>query len=181
MTNPTITIVPIDNTDIGIIRHIARSLEQAFQITTSIKSWETTFQTLPIPIYDRYHSTIILKYVCENRPEGANKILIITELDLFSPIFSCLFGEAQLDGTSSLFSLFRLRQEYYNLKTDQKILLSRCAKEAIHEVAHTLGMRHCCDKNCIMFPSLNIIDTDSKSTSFCANCRKLFSEKRHKF
>ena len=181
MTNKAITIVPIDDTDINIIRHIAGSLEKAFQIPTAIKSWKTIFQNMPIPIYDRYHSTIILKYVCENRPPDASKVLIVTELDLFSPIFTCLYGEAQLNGTCSLFSLARLRQEYYNLEPDKKILLSRCAKEAIHEVAHTLGMRHCCDKNCIMYPSTNIIDTDSKSTSFCSNCLKLFNERRVKF
>lgn len=180
MTQKAIIIVPIDDTDASIIQHIAKSLEEAFQLPTAIKSWKTIFQSMPIPIYNRYHSSIILKYVCENRPADASKILIVTELDLFSPVFSCLYGEAQLNGTCSLFSLHRLRQEFYNLNPDREVLLARCAKEAIHEVAHTMGMRHCCDKHCIMYPSANIIDTDSKSTTFCFNCSKTFKERKKK-
>jgi len=53
MTNKAITIIPIDDTDISIIQHIANSLEQAFQLPTAIKSWHTIFHNMPVSIYDR--------------------------------------------------------------------------------------------------------------------------------
>ena len=114
---------------------------------------------------------MVLKYLSENIPEDTYKTLAITDLDLYSPIFSCLYGEAQLGGKCALVSIFRMRQEYYNLRPDRELFLARCEKEAIHEMAHTMGLLHCNDINCIMFPSASIIDTDVKSNSFCPVCQ----------
>ena len=174
MINQIITIVPIGEVSSFILKHIKKTLEQKFNFTINILPWEKISRDVPVPVHgDRYNSTRILKYIADRVPENTLKLLAITELDLYSPIFSCLFGEAQLKGSCALVSLFRLRQEFYNLSPDRDLFLSRVEKEVIHEIAHTFGLLHCCDKNCIMYPSNNIIDTDSKSSSFCPKCIRL--------
>lgn len=174
MTDSIITIIPLGEVSSTILEFIEKTLEHTFNVTANIVPWQNTNSPLSKPLYGgKYNSTSLLMYLSERIHGDTLKLLAITEADLYSPIFSCMFGEAQLGGACALVSLHRLRQEYYNLAPDRDTFLSRCEKEVIHEMAHTFGLLHCSDKNCIMYPSSNIIDTDVKSNSFCPNCAGL--------
>ena len=174
MTDPIITIIPIGEVSANILEYIGKFLEHTFNVTTNIVPWQNINSHIPEPIYGgRYNSTSVLKYLSERVPGETLKLLAITESDLYSPIFACMFGEAQLGGACALVSLHRLREEFYDLAPDQNVFLSRLEKEVIHEIAHTLGLVHCSDRNCIMYPSSTIMDTDVKSNTFCPNCTPL--------
>ncbi len=171
MTDRTITIIPIDEINFPILEYIGKCLETTFDLETTIMTRQEIASHIPEPVYGgRYNSTNILKFMADRIPGSAFKLLAVTTLDLYSPIFSCFFGEAQLGGTCALVSLHRLKQEFYDLPPDQETFLARCEKEAIHEIAHTFGLLHCSNKHCIMYPSNNIIDTDVKSNTFCPDC-----------
>ncbi|MFN3466335.1 MAG: archemetzincin, partial [Candidatus Brocadiales bacterium] len=66
--------------------------------------------------------------------------------------------------------LCRLRQEFYGRPVDLTLLKERMVKEAVHEIGHVWGMRHCPDPCCVMFFSNSLADTDRKSDTFCKNC-----------
>jgi archaemetzincin len=95
----------------------------------------------------------------------------IVSSDLFIPILTFVFGEAQLHGACALVSTFRLRQEFYGLPADLELLKERLLKESAHELGHTLGIAHCDDYNCVMAPSHGIEWIDLKKRSFCPLCR----------
>lgn len=174
MAKQTITILPVGEVEASLLEYIGDCIKKVFNLNVKIVASQDILTEIPEPVFGgKFNSTTILKSLCENKPNDSHKMLAITEIDLYSPIFACFFGEAQLGGGCALISLHRLRQEYYNLEPDQPIFLSRCEKEVIHEISHTYGLVHCSDKNCIMYPSNNIIDTDVKSNSFCSNCRIL--------
>jgi archaemetzincin len=174
MAEKIIALVPIGKIDASLLKYISEYIRTNFKLNTrNLDCRDITGHDFE-PVYGgKYSSNRILKQLGRFRPNNMYKLLAITERDLYSPIFSCLFGEAQLGGCCALISLFRLRQEYYGLAPDINIFLTRCEKEVIHEIAHLFGLVHCADKNCIMYPSNNIIDTDVKSTSFCSNCLRL--------
>ena len=111
MTTRPITIIPIGNIETDIIERVTHSIARTFNITTRVESNLYMSRYIPNPIFGKHNATIILKYLCKELPEDFFKTLVITELDLYSPIFSCLFGEAQLGGRCALISLFRLRQD----------------------------------------------------------------------
>ncbi len=120
----------------------------------------------------QYHSTPLLDEIRKKRPEDAIKALGIADEDLFAPSLNFVFGEADLDGPVAIISLARLRQDFYGLKPDESLFYERAIKEAVHELGHCFGLRHCSDSKCVMHFSNNLQDTDIKSPNFCPLCEK---------
>lgn len=102
------------------------------------------------------------------------KILGITSVDLFVPVLTYVFGEAQLDGVAGVMSTFRLDDTIYGLPEDKFKFFGRCIKESVHELGHTFGLFHCKNFNCAMHSSTTVDDIDIKGGTLCKECsRKL--------
>ena len=99
------------------------------------------------------------------------RVLGITECDLYIPMLTFVFGQAQLNGRIALVSLARLRQEFYGGTPDLGLLRLRLRKEVGHELGHSMGLIHCSDRGCLMSLATSIQDVDRKTDSFCAACR----------
>jgi predicted Zn-dependent protease len=108
---------------------------------------------------------------------AAVKALVVTEVDLFIPMLSFIYGQAQLGGPAAIVSLARLRQEFYDLPADAGLLGERARKESLHELGHTLGLVHCHDAGCVMSLATNIRQVDLKSGDYCRLCRALLAER----
>lgn len=116
----------------------------------------------------QYHSSVLLQHLAS--ADSAPTVLGVTTLDLFVPILTFVFGEAQLGGTAALVSTHRLGDEYYGLPPNPERFLERLAVEAFHELGHTLGLRHCDDWNCAMSSSHAVERIDIKQAAYCAEC-----------
>lgn len=102
----------------------------------------------------------------------------ITSPDLFIPILTFVFGEAQLDGNVGIVSLARLHQEFYGLPPQQALLQRRLIKEMKHELGHTFGLVHCSLRGCVMSMANTIADVDAKGSFFCEGCKELLRRGR---
>ena len=118
----------------------------------------------------QYWSTEILKRLETVRPEGADRVLGITEVDLFIPILTFVFGEAFLNRPLAVISLHRLDTRFYGLPEDPELVLQRAQKEAVHELGHTFGLIHCPDYTCVMHASRVADEIDLKGNGFCTEC-----------
>lgn len=96
-------------------------------------------------------------------------------MDLYIPVLTFVFGEAQLTNGGAVVSTHRLRQEFYGLPADSDLLHDRLLKESLHELGHTYGLRHCPDYTCVMSSSNGVERVDLKSADFCPLCAKLTS------
>jgi archaemetzincin len=125
----------------------------------------------------QYSSVQILKSILELAPDDATKIIGIADIDLYIPVLTFVFGQAQLNGKAAIVSMRRLRQEYYGLSPDDSILFARLGKEVLHELGHTFGMVHCWNNQCAMHFSSSIREIDTKEDRFCSSCTRLLSSK----
>jgi archaemetzincin len=119
----------------------------------------------------QYSSIAVLEMVARLFPADAGKLLAVTGRDLFVPVLTFVFGQAQLGGSVGVVSLARLRQEFYGLPPNRAVFAERAAKEALHEAGHLFGLVHCGDRTCAMSLATNVRQIDSKQSGFCAPCR----------
>ncbi len=119
---------------------------------------------------NQYHSTEILARMQNFLRPDTWRLLGVASVDLYIPILTFVFGEAQVSNACAVVSTYRLRQEFYGLPADPELLRERLLKEAMHELGHTLELAHCEDYRCAMAPSHAVEWIDLKGRVFCLCC-----------
>ena len=167
-----IDIVPIGEVEETLLLFLKQSLFQTFNIQTRIRNCRFDLSLVYDPVRNQYNSTGLLLELINNTHPETLKILGVTELDLFIPIFTFLFGEAQLNGIAALVSNHRLHNQFYGISEDRELLKNRLLKEGIHELGHTFGLIHCFTLRCVMNTSTYVEQIDQKLDSFCRSCEQ---------
>ena len=158
-----IDIVPIGEVEETLLLFLKQSIFQTFKIQTRIRNRRFDLSLVYDPVRNQYNSTGLLLQLINDTPPETLKILGVTELDLFIPIFTFLFGEAQLNGIAALVSTHRLHNQFYGIPEDKELLKNRLLKEGIHELGHTFGLIHCFTLKCVMKSSTYVEEIDQKS------------------
>ena len=167
-----IAVLPVGAVEGEVLECICRALQKVFPETII----ESLREAIPLPaeaysaVREQYDSSIILSKLRFFPKSETDRLLGVTEADLYVPSMNFIFGEAHQLWGVAVISLYRLRPEFYNQRSDKRLFLERSAKEAIHEIGHTFGLSHCSDSTCVMFFSNSIEDTDRKTSEFCKNC-----------
>jgi archaemetzincin len=169
-----IGILSIGQTDAAILLRIKENLVQIFPDTTCV----VIDEQLPLPekAFDKkrkqYRSDVILSKIQSYaaKRKDLNSVLGVVDADIFVSELNFVFGEAACPGKAALISLWRLKPEFSRDPSNMEVFAARALKEAIHELGHTLGLRHCSRSLCVMYFSNSIFDTDRKQSAFCDEC-----------
>jgi len=116
----------------------------------------------------QYHSSELLERMQYFLSRNSWRILGVTSVDLYIPILTFVFGEAQMGGPCAIVSAHRLSQSFYGLPPDAELEGQRLLKEAVHEIGHTLNLTHCDDYRCVMAPSHAVEWIDLKESKLCS-------------
>ncbi len=167
-------LIPLDQAKELKLDFLLALLAEIFQIKANLG------RPLKIPAeaynYRRgqYNSSYILKRLGSILNLATNeKALLIADVDLYAEGLNFVFGEAEINGSLAIISVTRLRESFYGLPENEEIFQSRVKKEAIHELGHVFGLRHCSSSRCVMYFSNSLADTDRKSWNFCPRCLSL--------
>jgi archaemetzincin len=165
-----ISLMPVGRVDRALLEPLAEGLTQRLGVACSIQPGGLEAEFAFNPLRRQYHSSEILKKIVQQPPAESWKVLGVTEIDLYIPVLTFVFGEAQLAGGPAVVSAHRLHQEFYGLPTDSLLLRERLLKESLHELGHTYGLRHCHDYTCVMSASNGVERIDLKRAEFCPAC-----------
>lgn len=166
-----VKLQPLGKIESSLLESLKAILKRRFGFRVSIEP------PLPIPIYAfnprrrQFHTPTILRRLRRVPLAEDEGILGVTNVDIYVPGLNFVFGQAEISGKAAAISLFRLRPEFYKQDIsggeNQVLCLKRAGKEAVHEIGHVLGLKHCPEETCVMHFSNTIEDTDKKANNFC--------------
>ncbi len=166
-----VQLLPIGNVDDGLLKDLRPAIEEILCVPC---------QVLPVRLdpefafhgeRQQYHSSEILQRMHSFLSPDSWRMLGVAAVDLYIPILTFVFGEAQMGGPCAVLSAHRLRQELYGFPPDRDLFRQRLIKEAVHELGHTLSLTHCEDYRCVMASSHAVEWIDLKESALCMTCR----------
>jgi len=158
---------------------IAVTVRNVFGIPVSISNVSLNLQDIYDSGREQYNSTALLAKILHTFDTKDNKSIVIVDEDLFIPVLTFVFGEAQLDGSAAVVSTHRLKNQYYGLQTNDQMMHERLEKEIVHELGHTFGLYHCRDYECVMKSSTYVEEIDLKKALPCKACRQFIVDYRN--
>jgi len=167
-----IIIVLLSEIDERLVKAIAQALEQTFGAAVRIHRQTKPLDSAYVPSRNQYSSPRLLARLRRIKKGPGDKVLGITDVDLYSPGYDFVFGEAETASGVATLSLYRLQPP----RADEELLKQRAIKEATHEVGHLYGLGHCESPRCVMRICTSVAHVDRKHGSFCNVCRAGLNE-----
>src|SRR5271166_3314777 len=164
-------LLPIGNVEDGLLKDLCPSIEEVLRVPCRVLPVRLDPEFAFHGERQQYHSSEILRRMQNFLSPDSWRMLGIAAVDLYIPILTFVFGEAQMGGPCAVVSAHRLRQEFYGLPRDQELFRQRVLKEAVHELGHTVNLTHCSDYQCAMAPSHAVEWIDLKEGTLCTGCR----------
>ncbi|MEW5876059.1 MAG: archaemetzincin family Zn-dependent metalloprotease [Candidatus Zixiibacteriota bacterium] len=171
-TKSKIIVIPLGDLDFYQANKLAAALSVTFSAGVDI------LQGLDLPDEaenqerGQFYSTVILSKLELIRQNPTERILGLTEEDLYIPTTPYVYGEADPASGCAVVSFFRMRQEFFGMPEDDKLIYQRLVKEAIHQVGQLYQLNGCNNPRCVMYRSRSMSDTDAKADKFCDICRR---------
>jgi len=156
-----------------LLKMIVEDVEREFSLPVKTRSGHIDLSEFYDSSRRQYNGFSLLKEVDNKYSSDTEKTIVLFDVDLYIPILTYIFGQAYLNGRVGIASLYRLRNERYGLKHNEKILIERFRKEVIHELGHCFGLIHCHDPLCVMRSSTYVEDIDQKYHTLCHKCRNI--------
>jgi archaemetzincin len=168
----TLHLLPIGTVESRVMEELRRGLGESFRVTCQVLDQRLDPEFAFHCERQQYHSTELLMRLKTFVRGDSWRLLGVTQVDLYMPILTFVFGEAEMNNSCALISLHRIRQEFYGLPPDPELARERLLKEGVHELGHTLGLTHCRDYACAMAASHSVEWIDLKNGHFCADCHR---------
>lgn len=161
-------ILPLGKISQQILELTAKALKENYGLKTEIIPGAKISKESYNSSRKQYLAEKILEFI---KRKFKDRVFAICNVDIYAEGLNFIFGQAELNGKVGMISTYRLNPEFYGLQFDEKLFFERIEKEAIHEVGHMLGLRHCSNKSCVMCFSNSIIEVDRKSKELCEKCK----------
>jgi archaemetzincin len=167
-----VALFRLGNFDIELFHYVQSQLDSFYNIQTI----DCGLKELPSKAFvngrDRYVADTLLDYLFQNKPQGAQYALGLTEKDICTkdgnnPYWG-IFGLGWQPGPTCVISTKRFSKGVSNSK-----LNDRLSKIVLHEMGHNFGLEHCPDHECLMADAdAKISNVDKEKKRLCESCRK---------
>jgi len=169
-----IVVVPLGEVDFFQINKLTSSLSALFSLPSDILQGMKTPKESHNVIRNQYFSTVILQKLELLKASQREIILGLLEDDLYSASTPFIVGDSDRIGSCAVVSYFRIRQEFYGLPEDERLVFKRILKESSKHLGRILGLTLCRNPRCVMYYSDDMFDIDQKSEKLCDICQRTY-------
>lgn len=157
------------------VEFVKRSLLTFYDFDLVIAESQPLPKKAYYPPRQRYRAEKLLEYLHTLLPQGAERIIGLTSVDISTTkgaVFDWgIMGLATIEGQVSVLSSFRCRRKVHTVEQGT----IRFGKVAVHEMGHSLGLDHCKTQGCIMHDGEGSATTVDGEYDLCARCRTALS------
>ena len=153
------------------LEEISQAVGQVFGLRTYVTPAPLSLDRAFDASRGQCNSTVLLAQLLQAYGEWDEKRIAVVGVDLFIPVLTFVFGEAQLNGIAAVVSFHRLANPFYGMAPDDSLTWKRLEKEIVHELGHTFGLYHCHQFECVMRSSTYVEEIDLKRELLCSDCR----------
>ncbi|MEW5851459.1 MAG: hypothetical protein AB2A00_21900 [Myxococcota bacterium] len=171
--HPVVVVIPMGAVDAVLVDSVVNTLREVTLMEVRVDP----ARAFPDGAYDalsgRYHADAALDDVEDRFPRGAWKALVVTQEELSVAEHGMpdrtLVGWARVRGKSAIVSVRTMITRSHTLASLQR----RVGNLVLHEVGHTLGLRHCPVGGCVMADSGGspVTWADRSTQGYCVLCR----------
>jgi len=158
----------LSNSDVEFVK---RSLLAFYDFDLVVAASQPLPKQAYYPPRQRYRAEKLLDYLQTLLPEGAERIIGLTSVDISTTKGSIadwgIMGLATIEGRVSVLSSFRCRRKVSSAEQG----LIRFGKVAVHEMGHSLGLDHCKTPGCLMHDGEGSATTVDREYDLCDRCR----------
>lgn len=170
-----ITLISFGYFDTDFLKKVAEAVKNEFLLPVNLREGHLDLSEFYDPTRRQYNGVKLIHEVENTFSSDSYKTVGLFNADIFIPILTFIFGQAYLNGKTAIASSYRLSNERYGIKANDKLILERFIKEVIHELGHTFGLIHCHIPVCVMRSSTYVEDIDQKIPHLCPNCRDIYN------
>jgi predicted Zn-dependent protease len=159
-----IVIVPLEDVDYFQINKLSTALAGKFGHTVDL------LQGVKLPhesynlIKGQHFSTVILQKLELLRSGDKEKVLGIMEEDIYNARHHVLIHDLDKVGGTGVLSMFHLKQQFYGLPDDEKLIYQRLVKEATRIIGSLFRIPLCRE----------LFEIDNKGDKMCDICRRRY-------
>jgi archaemetzincin len=169
-----IILVVLSNINRHLIGTIKSSLETTYSRAVEVRYKVSNLDSAYDPIRKQYISPRLLSRLKRMKRDSTDKILGIVDVDLYSPGYDFVYGEADVSSGVATLSVSRLISEkpsnQANVNLDVGLFEERAGREAIHELGHLFGLGHCQNPKCVMRTCTCLDEVDEAGKELCPSC-----------
>ena len=170
-----IIMLVLSEVDACLVSVLKVRLESTFNMMVEVRYAIQNLSYAWDPKRKQFVSPRILTRLRGIKRHQGDLVLGVTNVDLYSPDYDYVYGEAEMASGVATLSTYRLKGQRNN-GVDSSVLEERTAREAIHEIGHLLLLGHCPNPRCVMHACPCVADVDKAGSDFCDQCGQVLKE-----
>lgn len=167
-----IILIILSEIDVRFIGVLNRSMEYIFHRPVETRYNITNMGYAYDAARKQYKSPLLLARLRRIKKSPAEKIMAVTDVDLYSPGYDFIYGEADVRAGVATLSSNRLVSDIKGPQSNLRINDERIIREATHEMGHLFGLIHCSNPKCVMRTCTCLPEVDEAVGGLCPVCYK---------